>query len=543
MKHPALHGRPRRGARAAHQRPVSGGSGRHDRGLQVLRVRRSLARSLARPHPLLGYSLRGCSLCSTPWQPEFCNWAFNLPRGDKLLDKWRRIPSDTDVLITHTPPFGRGDQVGYMNVGCEDLMREVQERIKPTLHVFGHVHEGYGSSTDGVTTYFNASSCTHDYEPVNPPFVFDLDVPRSKTSIVRSDPDPVQTEATSESAGCECGVSDGVTLDYSRLLHEQLRVCSQKPVFVEKFVVSLEESEARKNSLRAFRVEGTTANLLFESTLRVRPVQDSQDRALRYLFSQGFKNNHTVESPPSSPPSHVAQPVITATTKDGPTRAVSDNKEVPDRPDESTEVGDTRRRRRQLAMARRVTVAVLNDLSESKEMTGPDREHLEQASVAAESLIDEAPCHNGSSDNAAESAPASSVRRRRDKTLRKRDGLTKLATLVEEPSANSIVDQTVVTAIKTTATTVVVSETVTEVPAPLPPAPVDENCVLCKYKVPGHVHPGREPPAPVVEAPPAPPAPERALSPPPSSSNGESADGTADSRGVSASSKRLSSWF
>ena len=45
----------------------------------------------------------------SPWQPEFHNWAFNLPRGDKLKEKWDMIPVDTDILITHGPPFGKLD--------------------------------------------------------------------------------------------------------------------------------------------------------------------------------------------------------------------------------------------------------------------------------------------------------------------------------------------------------------------------------------------------------------------------------------------------
>jgi hypothetical protein len=39
-------------------------------------------------------------LCEgTPWQPEFGGWAFNLPRGQSLLDKWNKIPADTDILV------------------------------------------------------------------------------------------------------------------------------------------------------------------------------------------------------------------------------------------------------------------------------------------------------------------------------------------------------------------------------------------------------------------------------------------------------------
>ena len=54
------------------------------------------------------------------------------------------------------------------------MLRAVQSRIKPMVHCFGHVHEGYGVSSDGRTTFVNASTCTTKYKPNNPPIVFDI---------------------------------------------------------------------------------------------------------------------------------------------------------------------------------------------------------------------------------------------------------------------------------------------------------------------------------------------------------------------------------
>lgn len=48
----------------------------------------------------------GCPILvyGSPWQPEFCDWAFNLDRGRPCQEKWEEIPVDTDILITHGPP-------------------------------------------------------------------------------------------------------------------------------------------------------------------------------------------------------------------------------------------------------------------------------------------------------------------------------------------------------------------------------------------------------------------------------------------------------
>ncbi|MEJ1271424.1 metallophosphoesterase domain containing 1 [Cricetulus griseus] len=64
-------------------------------------------------------------------------------------------------------------------VGCVELLNTVQRRVQPRLHVFGHIHEGYGVMADGTTTYVNASVCTVNYQPVNPPIVIDLPTPRN----------------------------------------------------------------------------------------------------------------------------------------------------------------------------------------------------------------------------------------------------------------------------------------------------------------------------------------------------------------------------
>ena len=122
-----------------------------------------------------GVELDGTKFYGSPWQPWFFDWAFNLERGEPLRKVWAKIPEDTDVLITHGPPYGVLDRTlrGEL-VGCEELMKRV-DVVKPKLHFFGHIHEGYGQEQRGDTLFVNASTCNIRYEPVNAPVVLTLE--------------------------------------------------------------------------------------------------------------------------------------------------------------------------------------------------------------------------------------------------------------------------------------------------------------------------------------------------------------------------------
>jgi Icc-related predicted phosphoesterase len=111
----------------------------------------------------------------SPWQPEFYNWAFNLPRnGEGLESKWKEIPDDTDILITHGPPHGIRDFTPQnLQVGCE-LLRFRVEQIKPIMCVFGHIHHAHGEAFIRDTLYVNASICNEQYIPSNKPIIIDL---------------------------------------------------------------------------------------------------------------------------------------------------------------------------------------------------------------------------------------------------------------------------------------------------------------------------------------------------------------------------------
>lgn len=121
----------------------------------------------------------------SPWTSQFQGinphcCAFTRPEGESLADRWTLIPDDVDILITHSPPFGIFDQVSrnQKNVGDTALLHELSYRLKPKLHVFGHIHEHGGKKmvlkregigTENNTICVNASFVNERYQPVNKP--------------------------------------------------------------------------------------------------------------------------------------------------------------------------------------------------------------------------------------------------------------------------------------------------------------------------------------------------------------------------------------
>ncbi len=125
--------------------------------------------------------IEGLKIYGSPWQPRFFDWAFNLNRGPEMAEKWKLIPDDVEILITHGPPHGILDIVERPywkeNAGCEELAKRVETLSMPgrlKLHIFGHIHCGYGTAERFGVKFVNASSCDEEYGPTQPPIVIDL---------------------------------------------------------------------------------------------------------------------------------------------------------------------------------------------------------------------------------------------------------------------------------------------------------------------------------------------------------------------------------
>lgn len=116
-----------------------------------------------------GIELYGIKFWGSPITPWFHDWAFNRVETE-INEHWNLILKDTDILITHGPPFLINDFTVWdkKNVGCPHLLNRVKE-INPKIHAFGHIHEGYGKFQDEKTLYINASNLNVRYEVVNKP--------------------------------------------------------------------------------------------------------------------------------------------------------------------------------------------------------------------------------------------------------------------------------------------------------------------------------------------------------------------------------------
>ncbi len=126
-----------------------------------------------------GCEYSGLKFWGSPWTAEFeginpnCK-AWTLRNDKALAKKWALIPDDTDILITHSPPYGIFDEClnrngdRYESVGSKSLRAKVNQ-LNPMLHVFGHIHEGYGQMTLDDIMFINASHMDKNYQPVNKP--------------------------------------------------------------------------------------------------------------------------------------------------------------------------------------------------------------------------------------------------------------------------------------------------------------------------------------------------------------------------------------
>ena len=86
------------------------------------------------------------------------------------------IPDGTNVLVTHTPPYGILDRDGSILYGSRELLEKVRA-IRPRLHLFGHIHKAHGMTNDGMTVFSNAAIMDEGYDSLNGPNMLPISAP------------------------------------------------------------------------------------------------------------------------------------------------------------------------------------------------------------------------------------------------------------------------------------------------------------------------------------------------------------------------------
>lgn len=137
-----------------------------------------------------GTEFEGLKIWGSPWTKSFegmnpACMAFTEQTEDGLMKHFGKIPDDIDILVTHSPPYGVLDTVETVwnerevveHCGSNYLYGWLKYCGRPKLHVFGHIHEGYGMQrpnlgfidAEGYPISVNASHMNGSYQSVNAP--------------------------------------------------------------------------------------------------------------------------------------------------------------------------------------------------------------------------------------------------------------------------------------------------------------------------------------------------------------------------------------
>jgi len=132
----------------------------------------------------------GLKIWFSPWSNTFGGWAW-MADPDTLGAAYSLIPNDIDIIVSHQPPYGYGDQVPERyrfspsdiendgHVGSRELLATI-ERVKPKVLICGHIHSGFGlyyhvRLDGGKTKIYNVSIVDEAYHRVNNPTEIVLD--------------------------------------------------------------------------------------------------------------------------------------------------------------------------------------------------------------------------------------------------------------------------------------------------------------------------------------------------------------------------------
>lgn len=112
----------------------------------------------------------------TPYCHQFGNWAF-MRDEEILVEKFKVIPDNVDILISHDAPYGVSDICfqGFSSdkghIGCPELRDAIIEH-KPKYNFHGHLHSSnHEEEILGETKVFNTSILDESYNLMYKPLI------------------------------------------------------------------------------------------------------------------------------------------------------------------------------------------------------------------------------------------------------------------------------------------------------------------------------------------------------------------------------------
>ena len=115
--------------------------------------------------------IEGVKFYGTPWSPVYGQYYFTM-EDCFLSEKWKQIPKDTEILITHCPSYKELDlSIENENCGSYTLSLRKKELKELKYHLFGHIHECRGILKMENYTNINASCFNYNndkevYSPI-----------------------------------------------------------------------------------------------------------------------------------------------------------------------------------------------------------------------------------------------------------------------------------------------------------------------------------------------------------------------------------------
>ncbi len=93
--------------------------------------------------------------------------------SDRQTRNYANIPTDTDVLITHSPAYGILDLDDDINYGSKEILIRLSE-LQLKAHLFGHIHRQHGMLEQNDIIYSNGAIMNDNYSKLNTPNIINL---------------------------------------------------------------------------------------------------------------------------------------------------------------------------------------------------------------------------------------------------------------------------------------------------------------------------------------------------------------------------------